>query len=236
MRVLVIGEGPHDVGLRDHWCERRKTRVELPGWLHVFLGRLAKPDETIDITALRNRDIVLTPKLSREYRPLPEKHGAKALMARYKAKVEHFDLVVFMADTDSKDDRNWDKHHACIIEGFSKISDGPIGVVCLPKCSSESWLLSDVAAWAALGLTDMSKLPEHPETCWGERDDPKGGHPHRLFARICGLANLTDSRETRVDVAEKSTMTTMARQCPKSFAAFWRELDAAGFAIPAPVP
>ena len=98
--------------------------------------------------------------------------------------MERFDLVIFMADTDSVDDRDWDQHHAWIADGFSRIPEGPPGVACLPKCASESWLLSDEAAWTQLGLGDPSELPDRPEVLSGARGDPEGNHPHRLFARV----------------------------------------------------
>jgi hypothetical protein len=232
MRVLVIGEGPHDIGVRDHWCARTKAYVELPGWLQELLKKFTGPDDVIAITALRSRDIVLTDRLRRQNMPLPEGHGAKALAAMFKAKSEGFDLLVFMADTDSKDDREWDRHHTCIREGFSKIPGGPFAVACLPKSASESWLLSDETAWTTLGLPNLSDLPTRPEDLSGERNDPKGNHPHRIFARICEQAGVSDSRETRVEVAKGSTLSVVARKCPKSFVAFWKELAAAGGVIP----
>lgn len=234
MKVLVVGEGPGDVGERDHWCDRTNQHITLPGWLHVVLGKLAKPGEPLDIVALRNRDIVLNPKDRQRNRPLPEGHGAKALAARLRAKIEGFDLLVFMADCDSRDNHDWDQHYGWIIDGFSRLEDAPPAAPCLPKCSSESWLLADADAWRAIGLSDIGQLPRTPESCWGKRDDPAGNHPHRIFARICHLSDVADSRETRVDVAERSDMATVKRKCPKSFATFWSDLAAAGFAPPPP--
>jgi hypothetical protein len=232
MRVLVIGEGPHDIGERDQWCARTKTYIDLPGWLHIFLRKFVEPNKSIEITSLRSREILLTDRLRRENMPLPARHGAKALAAMFKAKSEGFDLLVFMADTDSNDDRDWDQHHACIIEGFSKIPNGPFAIACLPKSASESWLLSDEAAWNKLGLPDLSPLPTRPETLSGDRNNPEGNHPHRIFTRVCGQASVSDSRETRVEVAEGSMLATVARKCPKSFGAFWKELAAAGGTAP----
>jgi hypothetical protein len=234
MKILVVGEGPGDVGERDRWCDRTRQRVTLPGWLHIVLRKLAKPGEPLDIVALRNRDIVLTAKESQRNQPLPKGHGAKALAAHQRAKIEGFDLLVFMVDCDSKDDREWDRHYSWIMDGFRRLADAPFAAACLPKCASESWLLADNAAWNSIGLTDHGKLPAQPESCWGKRDDPAGNHPHRIFARICDLSGVTDNRETRVDIAELSTMTTIRRKCPKSFATFWSDLATAGFAPPPP--
>jgi len=136
-----------------------------------------------------------------------------------------------MADTDIVDDTDWDEHHAWIIDGFSRIPDGPAGVAGLPKCASESWLLSDEAAWRQLGLEDPSELPNQPEALSGKRDDPESNHPHQRFTRVCENAGVSDSRETRVEVAEHSTMAIVARKCPKSFVAFWSELASTGWAM-----
>lgn len=232
MRVLIIGEGPHDVGVRDQWCDREKRLIDYPGWLQVFIRKLAKPNVDVEITAIQSREIVLAPKFRQKYRPLPSGHGEKALAAKFKGKTENYDVVIFMADTDSKDNGDWDKHHAWISEGFSKLTGGPHCVVCLPKCASESWLLADSKAWIELGLAETSELPAYPEDCWGKRNDPEGGHPHAKFAKICQNAGVSDSRVTRVSVAELSNMKTIHEKCPKSFGPFWAEFSAAGGANP----
>ncbi|QQP93588.1 hypothetical protein IGS68_31685 (plasmid) [Skermanella sp. TT6] len=224
MRVLVVGEGPHDVGLRNVWCERTARHVDHPGWLQVYIRKLARPGEPWEIVAIQSRQIVLTGGQRRSHMPLPEGHGAKALAARLKAEIDGFDMVIFMADADSADDREWDRHYGWIRNGFDRIADGPAAVACLPKCSSESWLLSDAEAWMQTGLDDPRDLPPRPEELSGHRHDPASNHPHRLFTRICRSAGVEDCRETRVEVAGRSDMDTVARKCPKSFVAFRRDL------------
>ncbi|MBF0332098.1 MAG: hypothetical protein HQL40_00430 [Alphaproteobacteria bacterium] len=219
IRVLVVGEGPHDVGTK---------HPTAPGWLDTFLRRFGD----VEIETIGRSAIVLSPAASRRSRPLPEGHGAKALAAKLKATIEGFDVVVFMADADSPEERRWRWHHARIWDGFSRITDGPKTVSCLPMAASESWLLADAEAWRAIGLEDGSCLPRRPEEIWGKRDDPDGGHPHRFFARVCDEADVPDDRETRVALAERSDRRVLHDRAPFSFGAFWAELVAAGIAEP----
>ena len=228
MRVLVVGEGPGDVGVRDHWCARTRTRVTLPGWLSVLLEKLGPTD--IEITAIMNRDIPLTDQQKRKNMPLPDGHGAKAMAAKFKAKFENYDVIVFMADPDTKEETDWNLHHTQIKNGFGRFIGGPAEVVCLPKSASESWLLADRDAWTAIGLDVASLLPQQPENIWGKRNDPMGNHPHRYFARICDTAGVSDDRATRVALAREMSAATLAKSCPLSFGAFWTELQEAGIA------
>ncbi len=200
----------------------------------MLLKKLAGPQAAVEITAIRRDDLFLSDQLRRKNMPLPAGHGVKALAAWIKAKIEGYDAVIFMADADSPDDRNWRRHHDQIRDGFSREKGGPAAVVCLPKSASESWLLADKQAWLAIGLSGPDILPDAPERIWGQRDGPDGNHPHRAFARVCAAANVDDCRETRVDIAERSTAVAVGASCPLSFGAFWQELTAAGLAPPPP--
>jgi hypothetical protein len=228
MKVLVVGEGPGDIGCSE-WSAGKGEYDRLPGWLQVILEKLCGQGLTIEAI-----DRKLLPSPSKKHQPLPNRHGGKALAARLKAKTEKYDLVVFMADTDSKDDGEWKAHYNCIHDGFGKITDGPPAVACLPKSASESWLLADADAWGELGLTALNELPKEPEKLSGKRNDPKGDHPHRIFTRICDMAGVTDSRETRVKVFRNSEPNTLEQKCPLSFAAFRQDLAGAAPAVKKP--
>ncbi|MBF0560477.1 MAG: DUF4276 family protein [Alphaproteobacteria bacterium] len=230
MRVLVVGEGLHDIGRQNEWCEQTRKLINLPGWLQTLLHKMNEFGQAIEITSINTKEIVLSGQERRKRQPLPEGHGAKAMAAKLKAKNENFDVVVFMADSDTEEDCKWRCHHKCVQEGFGKIPEGPAGVVCLPKSASESWLLADPEAWKAMGLSCTKMLPSHPETIWGKHDDPEGNRPHPYFARVCKAANRTDTRETRVELMEKISIPRLAKACPLSFASFWNELHAAGIA------
>ena len=99
-----------------------------------------------------------------------------------------------------------------------------IGIACVPKSASESWLLCDSKAWAALGLSDLKALPTEPENIWGKRNEPKGNHPHQYFKRICKKANIPDNKYSRWTIAELSDIKILEKKCPNSFKAFCQEL------------
>lgn len=230
MRVLIVGEGPADIGYPDAWDSRTKRQMPLPGWLQTLLARMAKPGQALEMTAIRRDQIFLTDRQRQTNRPLPAGHGHKALAARLKAKLERYDAVVFMVDTDSPDDKDWHRHHGQISDGFQRLPDGPAAIICLPKSTSESWLLADRNAWAALGLPEADELPAAPEDLWGPRNDPAGDHPHQRFARTCQAAGVDDCRETRVAIAQQSDPRTLATRCRLSFTAFWSDLAGAALA------
>ncbi len=234
MRILLAGEGPHDIGVQNHWNARTQTREDLPGWLQTIILRIAKPGEPIELAVVQRNEIVLTDRDLRRMRPLPTGHGGKALAAKLRALKSGFDAVVFMADVDSTDIRDWRRHRDEIADGFASGPDAIACVICLPKAASESWMLADPNAWAILGLGNLQILPQRPEDAWGQRNDPNGNHPKHHFERARAAAGLPDGREGRVHIAENSDPQTLAARCPTSFAHFWAGCAAAGFAMAPP--
>ena len=212
IRVLLCGEGPHDVGefLPDG------TSVS-DGWLQPLLRNLI-PGEVEFVVAPRQA-LQRLPRPAGSFRPLPKGHGGKALAAMVRASVGNYDLVVFMVDADSTRKREWSRKRTQILGGFSKIH-GPAGVACVPMSASESWLLSDADAWHQLGLDDLEVLPTKPERIWGERRVPTSNHPHQFFRRVCAATDVPDSQATRTQIATDSTPDTLTSRCPVSFAAF----------------
>ncbi len=223
IKVLVCGEGRHDVGEPKRPSGKEATAGD-EGWLQAFLRRLIPADTTFVV--VQRRDLVLQRRQQREYQPLPKGHGGKALASKIRAATGGYALVVFMADADSNKRRDWDRTRSDILDGFDRVQ-GPNGVPCVPMSTSESWLLADGRAWQGIGLTQLNLLPQKPETLWGSRNDPKGNHPHQLFRRVCDAAGVRDSRETRVDLAHSSRLDTLRSSCPRSFATFIADTESA---------
>lgn len=223
IKVLVCGEGRHDVGETKRPSSKAGTAGE-EGWLQAFLRRLI-PAETTFVVVQR-RDLVLQRRQEREYQPLPKGRGRKALASKIRAATGGYTLVVFMADADSNKRRDWDRTRSDILDGFHLV-EGPNGVPCVPMSTSESWLLADGRAWRGIGLTKLNLLPNKPEQIWGSRNDPKGNHPHQVFRRACDAAGVQDSRETRVNLAHSSNLDTLRSACPTSFTAFVRDTESA---------
>ena len=219
VRVFVCGEGRHDIGTAID--EIRYDETE--GWLQCLLRRLL--GDEVEFVAVRRNRLVIQRREQRKYRPLPMGHGTKALAAKLRAKAEGFDIVVFMADADSRRVRDWRRIRDQIYAGFDFI-DGVAAVPCVPMSTSESWLLSDIVAWVELGLVDESALPRRPEHIWGSRTDSGSNHPHQYFRRVCENAGVSDSQDTRVQLALRLNVDTVRRACPTSFDSFVTEIHA----------
>lgn len=217
-RVFICGEGKHDIGTP----EKEGGAVRDEGWLQVILRRLLEGH--IQFRAMKRGGIVLQRRDQRRYRPLPPGHGVKAMASKLKAKLDGYDLVVFMVDTDSKLEKEWRRKRDEVADGFGRV-DGVKGLSCIPMSASESWMLADDGAWATLGLRRVAALPRKPETIWGARRDPDGNHPHQYFRRVCAAAGVEDSLDTRLQVAERSNLCKVRNACPISFGAFVSDLE-----------
>lgn len=217
VKVLVCGEGRHDIGVF-----RGEETVE-EGWLQGVLRKLL--GDAIEIVSIKRNRLVFQRRQQRGLQPLPVGHGRKALACKLRALGGGYDLVVFMADADSNDRRRWREVREEILAGFRRIN-GVRSAPCVPMSASESWLLGDGDAWKELGLEDVDVLPRRPENIWGSRTDPNSDHPHQVFRRVCIEATVSDSRETRVDLAQLLTVETLCLSCPISFTAFVNDVRA----------
>ncbi len=216
LRVLICGEGKHEIGTRPAYGAAGEE-----GWLQPILRKLIGKE--IDVVWIKRQQLVLLPREAKSLQPLPKGHGAKALAIKIRGNAESYDIVVFMVDADSKEVKEWRRKREEIVDGFSRVP-GVGGAPCVPKSTSESWLLADEEAWRQVGLVESSKLPSKPETIWGGRNDHEGDHPHQFFRRICEEAQVADSRETRFRLAVYARTETIQQQCPVSFATFVDDL------------
>lgn len=224
-KVMLCGEGAHDVGLLAEWDSRRSRYVDLEGWMQPIIRNSLGGD--IKFSVRRRRDITLLPRHMKGRKPLPGGHGAKALMSKLIAEKDGCDIVIFMVDADDTDETVWRGKRAQILAGFAASDIAVHGIACVPKSASECWLLSDESAWKEVGLDiKRSPLPRRPEEIWGGRDDPQGNHPHRLFTRMCEAAGVTDSRDTRFEIAMRSQLNVIVEGCPISFGAFLTDVAA----------
>lgn len=225
LRVLVCGEGKHDIGASDIPSKE--------GWLQPVLRQVA--DTEIKFGTISRNRLVLQRRTQKHFRPLPPGHGAKALFSKLIAAPQGYNLVVFMVDTDSNKRSDWRRIRSQIIDGFDRKPDVEVkGVPCVPMSTSESWLLADKQAWQKIGLADLAVLPKKPENLWGKPRDPQSNHPHQFFRRVCIEAEVPDSRETRVQLADFSNIGTLQSACPTSFAVFAEDTKSALVAISSP--
>lgn len=225
MKVLVVGEGPGDIGRRDVWCPRTKDYINLEGWLQPVI-RLVRPDDTITFIAETRKGLKLQPREISQLRPLPSGHGAKALFAKRMAIVASYDVVVYLVDADSSDVSRWREIISEVQAGFDALEGEVACIACVPMSMSESWLLADARAWECCSGAPQ-KLPANPESLWGGRDDPDGQHPHRVFAYVCRQAGVDDNSVTRNNLAVATDLQRLAARCPTSFPPFADALRAA---------
>jgi hypothetical protein len=222
IRILLCGEGVTDVGEKQIWNSKSSDSIDSDGWLQPIVRKIL--NRRISFERRTRRELILLPRDEKKYKPLPPAHGIKALVAKSIAARESFDAIIYMVDADGKSQRDWREKRQEILTGFDCVKSDVPSIACVPKCTSESWLLSDANAWLDVGLRDTKCLPGQPEAAWGKRDDPNGNHPHRNFARACKDADVKDSRETRVALANVTDLTILAQKCPISFGAFKDDL------------
>jgi len=222
LKILLCGEGPHDIGLPNHWDVSARSYVALDGWMQPIVRRsLGKAS---DFTVRKRVELQSFPG-NPNGRRLPAGHGAKAYLAKRAAVTGGYDLLIFMADADSTDQRDWRRIVGEIEAGFALLESDIRCIACVPMSASESWLLADHGAWATVASYDGGGLPAHPERIWGARDDPTGNHPHRLFYRICEAAGLPDGRDTRVRIATATALDVARARCPMSMEPFLAALE-----------
>lgn len=221
--MLICGEGPHEIGVRDHWDERLRKYVQLDGWMQPIIRRTLTDEIDCNVRTRRELQVLSRDPLKRR---LPEGHGAKAYLAKREAITGGYDMLIFMVDADSNDIRTWHRIVAEIKAGFDLLSGEIRCIPCVPMAASESWLLSDPAAWNREASYSGKNLPPRPEAIWGARDDPTGNHPHRIFLRICIEADVADDREIRMRIAGAMNLEHSRARCPLSMEPFLAELEA----------
>lgn len=216
-KILACGEGAHDIGDLT-WNPKDATYVHREGWLQPLIRKVLHGD--VDISTKYLKELVLLPRPN-ALKPIPRGHSDKAAIARLVAKSSGCDVVVFMTDADTNVESERKRKVKEISDGFDLIANDVSGVACVPRSASESWLLSDEAAWRSIGLKSSNFFPKVcPEDLWGARDDVAGNHPKHAFARVSVEANMPDNRETRHRVCEASSIGEMKRRCPASLVEF----------------
>lgn len=147
-------------------------------------------------------------------------HGVKAMLAKQRASSGEYDALIYMVDADSNNRADWLEIVRQIEAGFQSSPGGAACIACVPMSASESWMMADPSAWKSFANYDGSDLPPRPETIWGNRDDPAGGHPHRFFRRVCDEAGVADCTDTRAELARDTNLVTARANCPISLEHF----------------
>jgi hypothetical protein len=224
MKILLCGEGAHDIGEPYVWSTRDQKYVSVEGWMQAFCRKILGNEIPIEFEVRKRKDILLIGRDASRHNPLPAGHGAKSLAARLAAEREGFAAIVFMVDADTKNAADWRQKRKEVVNGFGRAQNSVPAVACVPMSASESWLLADSCAWARIGLADPAMLPQRPEEIWGARNDPDGDHPHQFFRRVCRAISVADNRETRYQIALDSNLSALSNRCKLSFETFRSDL------------
>jgi hypothetical protein len=194
------------------YCEGNTDYASLPPIMHKF-------DETLNIKRISKTDakkIALRKsgfKITGAYKMI---HSLAAIARRDGCK-----HIVYHQDAD----RDYDNRYKTIEETFQPMRNS--GMKCLaivPKEMTESWLLADRKAFTGLDTTE--KFPSEPEELWGDKNNPQGSHPKRLFEWLTGQCNM-ELDTAYAHIAVNADVEVLRKQCPRSFGQFW--VDMQGF-------
>lgn len=219
LRLLVFAEGKHEIGDHD-W----RTNRRLEGWIQPLLRRLL-PNAQIQFEVRRIGEMLTLPR--RAGQGIRQKGlTRKGHMAAWSClNSDGMDAVLFVTDADSRDRGEWQQKIDDIRDGLGKQPE-VVAIACVPKSTSESWLLCDADFWQGqLGLNAGNQLPGHPEDLWGYPHDPGSNHPKMLFERYCRLSGVEANAQTRARIADGMKLETWRQVCPVSGASFDRDLQ-----------
>jgi hypothetical protein len=121
MRILLCGEGAHEMGEARVWDRATNTFASIEGWMQI-LGRRVM-NRPVEFEVRLRRELFLDAKVERKIGPRPRGHGRKAKLARFIAGNEEFDAVVFMVDADSNVKREWKATLHEIEAGFAALEN-----------------------------------------------------------------------------------------------------------------
>ena len=224
MKVLFVGEGPHDIGISGKSPNQPRTATSV---LSV-LARKAAPSIDSTTAAIRWADIVLLGKRDKK-RGLPAKVSAAIVLSFTKG----FGGIALVHDRDRDDGR------LPMMEAGRQAAEQQVGQEHMSVCavaveSIEAWTLGAPTALAAeLGVAvkdiNDSYNPHRVEELY-ENSDKEEKRPKTLLAKIAELAHRQPDTPFRIAVAERTDLDELRRHCPQGFAPF-AEAVAKSFAL-----
>jgi hypothetical protein len=210
MKLLFVGEGPHDVG-----HDPSQQDVFAAGGVIPALVRRAGVPVGADSKATWWRRLTRFSK-----RGLEGKAKAALLIAERRHGCQG---VVLVVDNDAKDD----EHRLESLERGAV--DASVPVACgLAVQSIEAWTLGAPTAIAEeLGLTteEVRELyPSRPVEELHENSGKEELRPKTLLQRLVSQVHRNDSAEFRQAVAERTSVAELEASCPRGFKPFVQEL------------
>jgi len=207
LRVLIVGEGRHELGIFDGDSGPEGALGALPRLVHRLLGN---PD-TIEYDCRSLRSIMHVRGKARN------RYARKVKGAMRTAKLEGHNGVVVLIDRDREPDG---ERIGALREGRDSMQ-ADVPVPCAVGTAVETfdaWMIADLTAvQAAKG--DHSKVPPNPESLAGK--EGTGSHPKEVARAALG-PGLARAYST---VAENADFEVLKRQCPQGFAPFAGEVE-----------
>lgn len=221
MRVLFVGEGPHDIG-------RGGTSHAEPGQAAGVVPALARrvlPDLAADSLALRFCDL---PRFS----PGP---GGRGFAGKVAAAILISQRRYGLAGTICVADRDRDRQRLPAMQegrtrGLAAVAV-PHAVVCAVAVESiEAWTLGARQALGqelAIPAPELARrLPADVEALSESSGKPER-RPKRLLSELAEAAHRQDCSDLRTRIAEATDVQELSQACREGFAPFVRELRAA---------
>lgn len=225
-KVLVVAEGPSEIGDLDALAGYRRTKRTREGYIPAMLRQVL--GDELEITAQRVSRIGRWGK-----KPKLEGEGERAAQAVLIAETQGCELLVFVRDVDKEHGakrstverrRKLREMQAQIDAGFAAAASTDVVTVKGTPCRMiEAWALGDRRALQAVGVEEenLEEVPNDPEDIWGAEKDPMSGYPKCVLRRVLGREPAADDFE---DIARESRPDELAKTCPDSFRPFLAEL------------
>jgi hypothetical protein len=211
VRVLFVGEGPHDIGRHDRFAPDEAQR---PGVVQV-LARKVCPALDEDSPALRWAELA-------RFDPTAKKKGFAAKMKAAALIAERrlaCDGLVCVTDRDRDDDRARQ-----VTEGAAALASTTRVAYGIAVESVEAWTLGAPKALAeALDVPEKVVRAAYPHVAVEALYQNSGVSEHRpkdLLGRIAALAHQDSGQALRVAVAERTDTDALELACPEGFAPF----------------
>ncbi len=210
-RYLLVGEGPTDLGAFVDY-------ELLGGAVRIFTLK-----SLCDQRGLPRAAVELAPRPLKAIRKHRHGYAGKVLAAMTEADIEGFDGLIFVMDRDRDTDRLSE-----LRSGLQAAREAEIPIpTALGLCieTVEAWLLADPAAVAEVLEVPKDQIPPNPEKLDGK--ESSGQHPKDIIALLIEKSPKEDLDLGQVygDIAESADLDTVAKACPKGFAAYQKELE-----------
>ena len=230
-KVLLVGEGPSDIG---DLADQPSYREGRDGFLQPLLRKMVGEDVDLEFDGCKLMHLPKKPLGKSNAGRLQAKNASRALaMASaggMNALVLAFDTDKSPGDPAKRIERKRRLHllRASAERGFAherehdEAAETIQTVIAVPCRMIEAWALGDRKA-----LADLLDLPaesldyDEPEELWGDEDDESSGHPKRVWRRV------TEKRIDFAEIGAKAAPSTLAKTCPDSFPPFADDVDRA---------